>query len=398
MRLLPDWITAFEEYAVDLPSPKIYLRWCAIACIAGALERKVWIRSLKQELYPNLYTVLVGPPGVGKTQATSQVEMFWRGLKDHKVAPTALTRASLIDALDEAKRTKTVIGASSLHLEFNSLLVNAGELGVLIPAYDSDFMNNLTAIYDGFHYEERKRGNDLHIVIKRPQINLLAATTPAYLNSMLPEGAWDQGFLSRTFLIYAGEKIVQDIFADEAPKLDLLDKLKLDLREISELAGQIGIDPDARDAISQWHMAGGPPAPEHPKLVHYLTRRTAHLLKLATIASVSRTSELVISMEDYQTALGWLLTMEHSLTDIFKALGSKGDSQLIEEAYHYLYQVYMANKDAVAEHRLVGFLAERAPAHAVLRIMEIMIKSGQIQQQLTKAGTIGYVPLGRVVH
>lgn len=398
MRLLPDWITAFEEYADDLPSPRIYLKWAAIACIAGALERKVHVRSLKQELYPNLYTVLVGPPGVGKTVITSQVENLWRGLKDHKVAPTSLTKAALIDSLDDAKRTKTVIGAHSVHLEFNSLLVNAGELGVLIPAYDSDFMNSLTAIYDGYHYEERRRGNDLHIKIKRPQLNLLAATTPAYLNSMLPEGAWDQGFLSRTFLVYAGEKIVQDIFDEGSPKTDLYDRLQSDLKSIGDMVGQIGIDPAAREAISKWHLAGGPPTPDHPKLVHYLTRRTAHLLKLCMVASVSRSAEMVITLEDYQTALTWLLTMEHSLKDIFKALGAKGDSQIIEEAYHFLYQLFVANKDPIAEHRLVAFLSERAPAYAVLRIMEIMIKSGQIEQQLTKAGAIGYVPKGRVVH
>lgn len=398
MRLLPDWITAFEEYSDDLPSPKIYRRWAGIACIAGALERKVWIRSLKMELYPNLYTVLVGPPGVGKTAITSQVEMLWRGLKEHKVAPTSLTAAALIDSLDEAKRTKTIISANSLHLEFNSLLVNAGELGVLIPAYDSEFMNTLTAIYDGFYYEQRRRGGDLHIKIKRPQLNILAATTPSYLNGVLPEGAWDQGFLSRTFLVYAGEKIIQDIFADEAPKIELLDKVKSDLKVISELAGQIAVMPEAREAISAWHLAGGPPQPDHPKLVHYLTRRTAHLLKLCMVASVSRSSDLIITIEDYQTALNWLLHMEHELRDIFKALGAKGDGQVIDEAYHYLYQLYMLHKDPVAEHRLVGFLSEKVPAYTVLRIMEIMQKSGQIEQQLTKAGTIGYVPKARIVH
>lgn len=398
MRLLPDWIAHFLEYTDHLPSPELLRKWGGIACVAGALERKVWIRSLNMDLYPNLYTVMVAPPGVGKTIITALVEDLWRSLTTHKVAPKSLTKASLIDSLADAHRTKTVITANSLHLDFHSLLVNAGELGVLIPAYDADFMNVLTDIYDGRQYEERRRGKDLHITIKRPQLNLLAACTPSYLNGMLPEGAWDQGFLSRTFLIFSGDKITRDLFAEDIVNNDLYNKLKSDLREISDLAGQMAFDPKAKDAIRAWHQAGGPPIPDHPKLTHYLTRRSAHLLKLCMIASASRSSDRMIELQDYQTALSWLLEMEHFLPDIFKALGSRGDGQHIEDAWHFLYKVYMARQEPVPEHRLMAYLSERVPSYAVLKIVEIMEKSGQIEKQLTKTGHFGYVPKAKLVH
>lgn len=398
MRILGNWIKAFEEYTDHLPSPPIFRKWGAIAAMAGALERKVWVRTLNMDLFPNLYTVLVAPPGIGKTIITATVEDLWRSLPNHKVAPKSLTKASLIDSLSDAHRTKTVITTNSIHLDFHSLLVNAGELGVLIPAYDAEFMNVLTDIYDGRQYEERRRGKDLHINIKKPQLNILAACTPSYLNGMLPEGAWDQGFLSRTFLVFSGDRVTRDLFAEEELNQELLSKLKSDFREIAEVTGKMLFDPEAKAAIGAWHAAGGPPVPDHPKLTHYLTRRSAHLLKLCMIACLADSSELVIRLSHYQTALGWLLEMEALLPDIFRALGSRGDGQVIEEAYHFLYQVYVARKEPIVEHRLIGFLSEKVPSYNVLRIIEIMEKSGQIEKQITTSGHTGYVPKPKVLH
>lgn len=398
MRLLPNWIDGFVEYTDNLPSPLIFRKWGAIAAIAGALERKVWVRSMNLDLYPHLYTFLVGPPGVGKSVIVSRVEELWRSLIGAHVAPKSMTAASLIDALADAKRTKTVITANSLHLDYNSLLAVVGELSVFLPTWDSAFMGNLTGIWDSDHYEERRRGKDLHIVIKRPQLNILGGTTPSYLNGTIPEGAWDQGFLSRAFLVYSEETTLVDLFAEVRSDGQLFDKLKSDLKDVFDMAGQFAFEPEAKEAFRAWHLAEGPPKPEHPKLLHYLTRRSLHLLKLCMVASASASSNRIISLEHYQTALGWLLNMEDQLTDIFKAFGSRGDGQHIEEAWHFLYKIYMARQEPIPEHRLYGYLAERVPSYSVTKIVELMERSGQIEKQLTKSGLFGYVPKAKIIH
>lgn len=398
MRLLPDWVDSFVQYTEGLPSPLIFRKWGAIAAVAGALERRVWLRSMNLDLYPHLYTFLVGPPGVGKSVIIGRVEELWRSLTAAHVAPKSMTAASLIDSLAEAKRTKTVVQANSMHLEYNSLLSVVGELSVFLPTWDGNFMGNLTGIWDGDHYEERRRGHDRHIIIKKPQLNILGGTTPSYLNGTIPEGAWDQGFLSRTFLVYSGEPVIQDIFAESTLDPELFAKLRSDLRDIFDMAGQFAFLPDAQAALRAWHLAGGPPRPEHPKLVHYLTRRTLHLLKLCMVASASERSDKVITLGHYQTALNWLLEMEGELEQIFKALGARGDGQVIEEAYHFLYRIYMSTKEPIQEHRLIGYLAERVPSYSVSRIVEVMERSGQIEKRLTKMGVPAWVPVAKQLH
>ena len=73
-RRLGSWIESFLEYTEILPSPPLLRRWAAISYVAAALERKVWVRTMGSDLYPNLYTFLVGPPGVGKGVAIAAGE------------------------------------------------------------------------------------------------------------------------------------------------------------------------------------------------------------------------------------------------------------------------------------------------------------------------------------
>lgn len=390
-RRLTSWIAAFELFTEHSNSPELFRRWAAISAIAGALERKVWVVTLGNRLYPNLYVVLIAPPGIGKSVALSYTETFWRELPDHHVAPTSLTKAALIDSLKDATRRIIMPGGNPPYVEFNSLLVPISELGVFLPAYDNDFMNTLTAIYDGYQYAERRRSKDLNITIEAPQLNLLAATTPSYLKAFLPEGAWDQGFLSRTLLVYTGERQVRSLFDIPASSNSLRGDLIHDLRVISEAFGQMGFTDEAKSKITEWHLAGGPPIPDHPRLQHYLTRRTAHVLKLSIIAAIDRGETKTIAVEDFELAKYWLLEMEETIPDIFKSMTSGGDSAVMDECWHFVWQTWSKEKRPVAEARVVAFLRDRAPSHNVIRILEIMVRTQMVKSELTSAGIV-YTP------
>lgn len=391
-RRLPSWIQGFYEYTDALPSPGLWRKFAAISLIAGALERRVWIKTAMGNLFPNMFMILVGPPGAGKTILTSQIYDFWSTLQDgtdtgHHVAASSVTAASLIDSLNEAQRRIVRPTAIPPVETFNSLKICSNELGVFLPAYENSMMNLLTDIYDGRPYSERRRGKDINIKIERPQLNIIAATTPSYLTNILPEGAWDQGFLSRTILVYSGETVIRPLW-DESPKNEKMYKdLVADLKVVGEMFGKMTFTPDAAKVVSDWHMEGGPPQPEHPKLLHYNTRRTAHLLKLCMVASASRGDDFEINLDDVQLALDWLIEVETFMPDIFKAMSQGGDSRAIQDCWYHCYQIWIKEKRPIAEPRIVYFLQERVPAHSVMRIIEVMRQAKLLEKQLD-----GYVP------
>jgi hypothetical protein len=243
-------------------------------------------------------------------------------------------------------------------------------------------MATLTDLYDGKRYTEKKRSKDIDNKMAAPCLNLFCATTVAYLYDTMPEQAWDHGFLSRTILIHSGEMIIRSLF-DYIDTPEVLEKdLIHDLKIISTLHGRFKFTPEAAKGIDRWHTAGGTPKPDHPKLQNYNSRRTAHVLKLCMVASVSRDNDLIITLEDYHRALEWLMEAESFMPDIFKSMSIGGDAKAIEDTYYWAYKVYMKEGQNVAESRVVEYLQNKVPAHSVERILGLMVKSRLFDKQL----------------
>src|SRR5262245_3979033 len=393
-RRLGSWIDSYLEYTEILPSPTIFRKWVAISFVAAAMERRIWVRTMGSDLYPGLYIILVGPPGIGKGQAIHLGEVILRDVPDLKIGPSDMTTASLIDALNEAQRNIILMGDPPM-VQFNSLTVISRELGVLIPAWETSLMNNLTDSYDGFPIDQKRRGKDLRIKIMAPQINLLGACTPGYLTEVMPTGAWDQGFISRTLMIYSGDRTTRDPFVDDhtaAHNSRIHNDLLHDLKTVSILYGQMAFTTPAAQTIKEWIRAGCPPEPGHQRLQFYNARRIAHLLKLCMVASISRSNDRVITIEHYREALNWLVEAETYMPEIFKSMTTGGDSYAMNEAWNYVWKLYSIENKPIAEHRIIHFLRERVPAHSVMRVIEIMVKSRMLEVSLLGGSFNGYKP------
>jgi Protein of unknown function (DUF3987) len=390
-RKIKNWVAAFEKLTAYTGSPARLRRWAGISCLAGALEQKTWVVTNNAPLYPNLYTIFVAPPGIGKSAALNQLRAFWMVLKDHRLAASSVSKASLIDELADAQRTLIQVGRNPPTVEFHSLKVIASELTVFIPEFATEFMSVMTNIYDTEPFSERKRSvkGGTKLEIARPQINFVAGTTPSSLVQLLPEGAWDQGFLSRTLLVYDADVKVQSLFGTTTSDKKLLKEMEDDIREIGNLYGEMKFTPEAADFIDQWHMSGKNPVPNHPKLQHYLSRRTAHLLKLSQVACVSEANELTITVEHIQQAMDWLFDLEAHIPEIFKAMSNGGDAKVMDEAWHMLFQFKARHGKGAPRALLIQFISARVPSHAVERIIDLMEKGDMIRAVAEKnVGTL----------
>ena len=400
-RRLKNFIDAFLTYTEGKGSPRIYRLWSAIFTVGAACERKVWLTTAKGKLYPNQYILLVGGPGIGKTLCTNTVHEMLEEIRSPEtpfhIAPTSVTKASLIDSLDEADRRIIRPMESPAVISFNSLTIVPNEFGVFLPSWEGDFMSALTDLWDNKRYSETRRTHKININIPNPQLNMLSATTPGYLTSLLPEGAWEQGFMSRMLIVFSGELVHTDLFS-----YDLLDganqewqDLIADLRDIYKTYGEISVTDEAKLAINEWSKQGGPPVPDHPKLTHYNARRAAHLLKLCMIASMASDDARIVTLDHFAEALDWLVHLETFMPDVFKSMKVGGDGRAIEECWHYAYTVYMKTKQPVPEHRIVQFLQEKVPVHSIPRILDVMERARLLEKKWTETGGTGYQPLGK---
>lgn len=321
------------------------------------------------KLYPNVYCFLVGAPGVGKTRAIRAAKAYLQEISDFHFAPTSMTAAAMVDSLTDAKRV--IIKPNQDPLEYNSMMITAEELTAFMHKYDDEMIGALSAFYDTDPYLHYRRGKEIKIKIKSPQLTLLTATTPSNLLKFLPEFSWDQGFTSRCIMVYSTEKIIGDDFAKTAGGLDK--DLIHDLKVINSLHGQFKFSDEWKILVNNWRQAGEPPVPNHPKLLHYATRRRVHLYKLGMLSCIDRGDNLVLDANCFNQGLAWLIEVEGLMPDIFSASGGSPDAQVMEEI---VFLVRAAGR--ISEHKIIRYAAERLPLHAATRVVEIMVKSGMI--------------------
>lgn len=350
-----DFIDSFLSHTENKISPYVHRLWSAIACVGGALERRVWARAGDYVIFPNLYVMLVAPPGTGK-HIIEDVRELWSstssggGAPKFQVAPDSVSRASLIDAIKSAG-TSFTFSKSKPPVRYHSLLVASEEFEVILPSYDAPFISILNKIWnnDPFHRETRRHGPAIDVRIENPQLNILAGATPSYFTAHFPEEAWATGLIRRIVLVYAEKPPFVDIFQKGPPREHSRATLLQQLLQMSTLWGEATWEPAAFASIRDWanssgENVGGPPVPTHSKLAYYCRSRTMLAVKLSLISAVARSGLPQITLADTERGVKWLLDAERLMPDIFRAMTGKSDAQIIEELHYYLQSAWISNK------------------------------------------------------
>lgn len=384
---MPDIIDDFVVYSSGNASPEIFKLWAGISLVAGALERRVWLKTGRGLSFPSLYVFLIAHPGIGK-KVIDEVKYLWEEvtepgtkIKALKVAPDNMTRASFVDSLAASRGMK--IPPVGLPFTHHSMAVPQEEWSALFPSYDGAFLNLLTDLWKNknSHNETRRTGSVKSAKIDNPTINLLAGYQPALMNVTFPEEAWASGFTRRLMLIYGGEKIHRDLFFEpEGAAADRGDLLKR-LGVLTSLYGQYKWTPEAAKRIKTWDDAGCPPAPQHPKLEHYNQSRTELALRLMMVAAASRGEFNLLEESDASRAIGWLLEAETLMPNIFQSMTGKNDTQILDELHWWVTREYAVRKHVpLTSEEVLRFIAQRATTDKVRRIYETAESAGYINR------------------
>ena len=299
---------------------------------------------------------------------------FLAELPEFHIAPTSMRMASLVDALAVAKRFIPNLGSKEGPIEYYSMSILVDDWQAFMHAFDEELVAGLTTFYDvNVPYEHHRRGGQIRIKINRPQLNILGGTTPSDLLEFMPQRAWGGGFTSRTIFVYSDDRFVNDDFAHV--KRALPEDMVHDLKLIYSLEGECNVDEGFRKAVSEWRARNEEPKPSHPKLLHYNTRRRAHVYKLSIISAIDRGPNLRLLAEDFRRALLWLEEAEVNMQTIFTEGASHIDMQVQDEVIDWLRR----QGKPIPEHRLTHEIAKRVPAHAVLKVKDIMWLSGRLE-------------------
>lgn len=347
-RELSGWLENYLKYTENSESPISYHVWCGLSVIAGALQRRVYLRwGLGRVVYPNLYVVLVGPSGrTRKGVAIGIAKDFLKKISSVTVTPESSSgRQAMILAMKRA--SVNFMDPTDGKIKFHcAVTAFSEELSVFLGQGDIAYLSNLTDWYDSkdeWEYETVARGKD---ALTGLCLNLMGGTAPDWIQSMIPQEALGGGFTSRIIFIVEEKKrkIVPEYLPTEEEE-ELAELLTRDLERINQLAGEVTFTEAAKQLYIEWYIeqdtalsAGRPPITD-PRFAGYCERRATHLQKLMILCSASRGDDLQIHPEDFKNALKILMDAEALMPKTFGGLGKSRISDETDTVINYIRAV-----------------------------------------------------------
>lgn len=341
-RTLTDWITAYLDYTEETEPPRAYHRWVAVSMIAGALQRKVGMRWGHEIIYPNMYIILVGPSGrCRKGTALGIGKDLLQEVSGVTITSESITREALIRAMKGAVTNYTM--PNGIIKWQCPITCVSPELSVFLGQQDIKFIAALTDWYDAqkeWTYETKGAGIDR---IQGVCFNMLGATAPDWISSMLPQEALGGGFTSRCVFVVESNKaksIPHPIFTDRMAELRL--KLINDLQMISNLAQEANFNEEAKIEYEKWYQAEeaaiqkGKLPVDDARFAGYSERRATHVKKLSIILSASHSNDSIITAEDFHAARLMLEEAEVKMPSTFGGLGRSKYSEAIQTIIDYV--------------------------------------------------------------
>lgn len=252
-----NWLDLYLEYTKELESPKEFKIWTGISAVAACLGRKVWIYN-SLEIYPNLFTILVGSMHTGKSSLIN----ITKNLLPETCIHTAdsVTKESILRLLQDNK----------------SLYITQSELSIILR---NNLIHTLNDFLDCPHkWKYRTKNTDL-VILNDPSINILTTSIPK------PISTFKNKFLYKALFIY-GSKNKHKIASPKPLDNELSKILKRKLELFSKYSGKITLTDSAKKLYIDLFNS----------YINDATYPTTHILKVAiTLAICDKSPKLIHS-------------------------------------------------------------------------------------------------------
>ena len=251
--------------------------WSAAWAVASVLARDAWIKWHPKPLWPNLYVLLLAPPGICKKSYSAlfadsivrEVPNYFRARGDHVLAfkkdvpilDEKATTEGLSIALKNAEKAFLVKrpGIARLLTVKNpaQLAVCADEFTTLVgqAKYNVGLVDKITTMYDckeHFTVLTQGRGRE---EFENVYCNLIGATTPDSFRMSLPDAAYGGGFMSRLIVVYSevsARIFPEPIYIEGTPTPEeLVERLAWIAENCS---GEYTFSPEAKAFFNDWYI------------------------------------------------------------------------------------------------------------------------------------------------
>ena len=374
MRILNNWLESYLIFTDNSEPSVLFKHWSGVSVIAAALERKCFL-EWDALIYPNMYIVLIGPSGCRKGTAMAPALALLRDLGIY-ISADSITREAFIRKMAEARSDTVIDDRVTTHC---SITIFSPELMVFIGDGRDKIVADLADWFDcrdPWTYFTKNKGEDC---INGVWVNMIGGTTPSLLGDSLARTAIGGGLTSRIIFVYAdrkGKSVLLPILTKEEKALR--EELLRDLEAINILDGQFNITEGWLERYAAWYPTCEDNClAEGPNLEPYLTRRSVHLRKMTMIFSASRSDDMMLTGDDFDSALNLLSKTERLMPYAFRKVGRQECMAFLQDV-----RAFIAYKDeGASEKDLVKRFHMELSEMELTAVLKTLIAQGEIKRE-----------------
>lgn len=351
----------YLELVDDTEPPLLYHRWCFITSVAAMLNRRTSFPMATGTVYPNMFTILLGPPGGRKSTAISMsAKLLTKSGYRHIANGKTSAEQFLLDLKLGFDTIRMAAGdldlSGSLSDEVferqgcNHCFVQAGELQDFLGSSNVSFISQLTNLWDNPEdYPYRLKSGTMEL-LNRPTITLLGGATQDTFKRIFPIDVIGQGLLSRFILIHgagARKRVFMPKPLDLVLEQQIVEYMSY-IRTSKEIPETYSYTDDAYEFSRDLYESGENEITDL-RFQHYAHRRNDHYIKLAmTIAAMNLHTQ--IELNDCVLANTILTYTEKFMPLALGEFGQDGDSAKTE----YLYNLVQKSPNGLSLTELVS--------------------------------------------
>jgi len=297
-----------------------YHMFSGLVALSSIIGRRIWVEQGYFKVYPNLYVVLVGPPGNRKTSAMSVAKKLIRELGNIPFSAECVTKEKLV--LDMFEQERVIDKLPDIYKEqkvYTPMTIMVTELSEFLGAGSVGMVNFLTTIYDQDVYESRTK-NKGEVRVTGPFLNLLACTTPDWITTYLRSDVISGGFSRRAIFVLETGKAGRIPFPEVTAEAKLSwDRCIIHARKLEKTQGPLIWEPKARSFYADWYKTLEMPTEE--TVVGYFETKHMQLLKVSMLLAVAESTDLVLRQSHLEGGLALLKLAEENLSKVFAGIG-----------------------------------------------------------------------------
>ena len=297
-----DFLSQYLSYTQHTEAPAIYHRWSILSALSAYIGRTAYLKHGHNNIYPNLYVLLLGGAGTRKNSAINLAKRLIRTAGYRTIAASKTTKEKFFIDMSEQGHSEGNIddildqnlfsGEVQNSTEVHEMFIASGEFNTFFGNNILDFLADLGELWDWEGPFDSRIKNGKSITVFNPTISILGGNTPTMFASTFPPEFIGQGFFSRTVLVY-GERTRPKITFPPEPLAEetasLIERIKSFRTALPE---ELKLTSTAKALLEKIYHA--------PELIHdtrfesFYNRRLTNLFKLCCILAriANRTSIL----------------------------------------------------------------------------------------------------------